>query len=496
MNAPLRRAGVVVLVLFALLFVNLNYVQAYKADDYRTDPHNSRVQISEYQRQRGSVEAAGGEVLAQSSPTDGELKYQRSYPNGEQYAHVVGYKSVNLQSTAIERLENTYLQGEADSQVAERWLAMLTGKRSSGGNVLLTLLPGAQKTAFDALSKSRTRKGAVVALDPATGALLAAVSAPSFDPNPLVSHDTQAAEKATIALEQNKDNPLYNRAFGQRYAPGSTMKVIVSAAALENGFQSSTMLQGGSSYPLPNSTNVMTNAPGVVCADQISLKDALTVSCNTAFGRLGAEQLKAKKFSDMAEAFGFEKGNTATFDQDPKNIMGAADSTVGDLYPDKQEDPARVALSSIGQASVQMTPLQGALVAATVANGGAQMRPYLIDKELAADRTSTYVAKPEKLRQPISEESASQLRDMMVSVVEKGTGKNAKIPGAQVGGKTGTAENGENTNDHGWFIGFAIKNGKPVAAVAVFLENFGKNGSAEATRIAGNVMKTIIQERG
>ncbi|MDT4989155.1 MAG: penicillin-binding protein, partial [Micromonosporaceae bacterium] len=215
MNAPLRRVGVVVLVLFGLLFVNLNYVQAYKADDYRTDPHNSRVQISEYQRQRGSIEAAGGVVLAQSAPTNDELRYQRSYPLGPQYAGLVGYKPVNLQSTGIERLENAYLQGNSDSQVAERWLAMLTGKRTSGGNVLLTVTAPAQTVAYNALRDSSVHKGAVVALDPTTGAILAAVSAPSFDPNPLTSHNTDAATQYANGLNADPDKPLLNKAFSE-----------------------------------------------------------------------------------------------------------------------------------------------------------------------------------------------------------------------------------------------------------------------------------------
>jgi peptidoglycan glycosyltransferase len=497
MNAPLRRVGVVVLVLFALLFVNLNYVQAYKADDYRTSDYNARVQISEYERQRGSIEAAGGVVLAQSEPSNDQLKYQRKYPNADQYAHVVGYKSVNLSTTGIEKLENAYLQGNADSQVAERWLAMLTGKRTSGGNVLLTLSPSAQKKAYDALRNrngGKGAKGAIVALDPQSGALLAAVSSPSFDPNPLASHDRNVARDAATRLDADPAKPLLNRAFSDIYPPGSTFKVIVSAAALTSGLTPESTVQGGAAYPLPNSGSVLRNAPGVVCDDTLTLKQALTVSCNTAFGRLGAEQLGADKVKSMAQAFGFE--DTPKFDQDTKNVMGVTASHTGTMLdPNGQVDKATVALSSIGQSNVQMTPLQGALIAATVANHGSQMRPYLIDKELAGDRTSTYVAKQQEQRQPISPEAADALRDMMISVVDNGTGKTARINGVQVGGKTGTAENGENS-DHGWFIGFAIKNGKPVAAVAVFLERAGTNGSRDAAQIAGNVMKAIIDERG
>jgi peptidoglycan glycosyltransferase len=495
MNAPLRRVGVVVLVLFGLLFANLNWVQAYKADAYRNSDYNPRVQISEYQRQRGSIEAAGGVVLAQSAPTDDDLKYQRAYPQAFQYAHLIGYKGVNLGSTAIEKLENAYLQGNADSQVADRWLAMLTGKRTSGGNVLLTLSPTAQQTAYEALqNKGRVRKGAVVALDPTTGALLAAVSSPSFDPNPLVSHDTKAAQAIARQLEADPNKPLLNRAFSELYPPGSTFKVVMSAAALANGVQPDTVLAGGTSYTAPGTTHAIENAPGVVCPDQITLKQALTVSCNTAFARMGAEQLGADNVKKMAQAFGFEA--PTRFDRDPNNLMRTTASRTGTMLdPSGQVDRPTVAQSSIGQSNVQMTALQGALIAATVANRGSQMRPYLIDKELAADRTPTYVAKPQVLRQPINEQTADVLRDMMVSVVESGTGTSAKISGVQVGGKTGTAQNGDNP-DHGWFIGFAIKNGRPIAAVAVFLEQAGSGGSHDASAIAGNVMRAIIQERG
>jgi peptidoglycan glycosyltransferase len=497
MNAPLRRAGVVVLVLFALLFANLNWVQAYKADEYRNSDYNDRVQISEYQRQRGSIELAGGEVLAQSTPTEGTLKYQRRYPLGPQYAHVVGYKPVNNASVGIEKLENAYLQGNDDSQIADRWLAMLTGKRTSGGNVLLTLSSAAQKAAFDALqNRGNVRKGAVVALDPRTGALLAAVSSPSFDPNPLVSHDTQAATDAANALDADKGTPLLNRGFSQLYPPGSTFKVIVSAAALTNGFQQETELQGGTSYTAPGTTVPIRNAPGVVCDDRITLRQALTVSCNTAFAHLGAEQLGADKIKDMARAFGFEDNNPH-FDQDPKNVMRIETSHTGDMLDPntKQADKPTVAQSSIGQSNVQMTPLQGALIAATIANGGSQMRPYLIDKELGADRAPTYVAHPQEERQPIDGSTAATLRDMMVNVVRSGTGTSARIsniPGVEVGGKTGTAQNGDGNPDHGWFIGFAIKDGKPVAAVAVLLERAGSGGSHDASQIAGNVMRAII----
>lgn len=498
MNAPLRRAGVVILVLFALLFANLNWIQGYKADDYRTSKYNGRVQYSEYERQRGSISTGrNGVVVAQSVETQDDLKYLRKYPMGPQYAHLIGYKPVNLGATDIEQMENDYLSGNADSQFVGRLAAMFTGKRVVGGNIRLTILPKTQETAYDDLVHNNlgVKKGAVVALNPDTGALLSAVSIPSYDPNPLVSHDTDVAQAAYDKLSADKSRPLANRAFSETYPAGSTFKVIDSAAALSSGIKKDDVIPGGTQYQPPQTTHPITNAPGVVCPDQITLKDALRVSCNTAFSRLCVEQLHAEKIKSMAKGFGFEA--TPKFDQDEDNDLGVVPSHTGDIAgPNGQEDPAALAISCIGQLDVRMTPLQGALIAATVANGGSQMRPYLIDSLQTADLTPTYQADPKEARQPISGSVAGDLREMMIGVVQNGTGRRAQISGFDVGGKTGTAENGEQTEDHGWFIGFAMKNGKPIVAVAVFLEGAGKGGSAEAARIAGEVMKAAITEQG
>jgi peptidoglycan glycosyltransferase len=499
MNAPLRRVGVVVLVLFALLFVNLNYVQAYKSDDYRTNDHNGRVQVSEYERQRGTIEIGRGVVLAESTATpDDRLKYLRTYPKAAEYAHVVGYKPVNNAAAGVEKMEDLWLSGDADAQFADRFLAQLTGNRTAGGNVLLTLSPAAQDAAFNELSHNNvgSTKAAAVAIDPKTGALLAAVSIPTFDPNPLASHDTQKAGKSAETLNNDPANPLLNRAFSEVYPPGSTFKVIDTATALTNGLQPDTQLVGGSDYQAPDTTQVIHNSPGVVCDQKITLKQALTVSCNTAFSRLCVEQLSADKIKSTAQAFGFEEAST--FDHDSKNVLNVTASHTGSITDQNGNvDRPGLAQSCIGQNNVRMTPLQGALIAATVANGGSQMRPYIIDKELAADRTTVnFTAAPRELRQPINGQVAGQLQDMMQSVVRSGTGTAAQIPGFDVGGKTGTAQHGDGTKDHGWFIGYAMKNGEPIVAVAVFLEDAGSGGSKEATRIGGAVMKAVISERG
>jgi peptidoglycan glycosyltransferase len=493
MNAPLRKAGVVMMVLFGLLFANLNYVQVVKADQYRTDEEHNRVRVQqqEYERQRGEI-IVDGQAVAQSVATKDLLKFQRKYPFGPTYANIVGYRPVNLAAVDVERLENEFLSGTDDSFAADRLLEMFTGKESPGGSVVLSIRKQVQEAAYKALLNNSTssKVGAVVALDPTTGAILAMASTPSYDPNPLVSHDFDAAQAAFDKLDKDPAKPLLNRAVSETFPPGSTFKVIVAAAALQNGASPSTVLTGGTSYTAPDTTTPINNAPGVVCADQITLQNALRVSCNTAFARYGTEQLGADKLKQTAQAFGFE--TKPLLERDDDNIMRVAPSTTGAIQgADGQTDRAALAQSCIGQRDVRMTPLQGAMIAAAIANDGKQMRPYLIDTLQGSDLTPMVRADPKVLRTPVSSGVASQLREMMDAVVDTGTGTNAKISGFEVGGKTGTAQNGD-APDHGWFIGYARKGSQPVVAVAVLLQNAGSGGSSEATKIGGQVMKAAI----
>ncbi|MEN3308066.1 MAG: penicillin-binding protein [Micromonosporaceae bacterium] len=501
MNAPLRRVGVVVIVLFALLFINLNWVQAYKADAYRTNEHNGRVQFTEYQRQRGTIVLSDKQtIVAQSLATGDSLKYLRKYPLGAPFAQVVGYKSVRGGSSGIERVENDFLSGNADALFTNRIKDMFTGNKTAGGNVVLTLSKNAQETAYDALVHNRqgVKNGAAVAIDPSTGGILALASTPSYDPNPLASHDGDAAQKAYNAINQQTGQPLLNRAIQDAYPPASTMKVIVSAAALSTGqYNPQTVIPAGPSYtPIQGGGFTIHNAGNGVCpGNTITLIEALTVSCNTGFAHLGVT-LGADKIKSMAQGFGFEDTGLALAGEGGATMPVVASHTGSMTGPNGQDDPNAVAQSSIGQLDVVETPLQDALIAATVANNGEQMRPYLVEKLQAPDLTTTYSAQPKTLRTPITGDVASQLQQMMESVVQNGTGAPAQIAGYQVGGKTGTAQNGEAADAHGWFIGFAMKNGKPIVAVCVFLQRAGVGGSHEAARIAGDIMKAVIAERG
>jgi peptidoglycan glycosyltransferase len=504
MNAPLRRVGVVTLVLFGLLFANLNWVQAYKADEYRNNDHNGRVQLTEYQRQRGSIAVVAGNDLvpvAKSIETSDQLKYLRQYPVVPMaYAPILGYKPVNGLATGIERAEDDFLSGNSDALFSERLRAMFTGQKSAGGNVILTVLKGAQEKAYDDLVHNNTgaKNGAVVALDPKTGAVLAMATTPSYDPNQLTGHSTTAANKVFTQLNQDPAKPLLNRATQDNYPPGSTMKVIISAAALSEGdYNPQTIIPAGPTYtPIQGGGFTIRNAVASICPDKtIALIEALVQSCNTGFAQLGVK-LGSDKIKSMAQAFGFEDNGLTLAGSDNRTIGVVASHTGAMTGQDGKDDPNAVAQSSIGQLDVKVTPMQGALVAATVANGGDQMKPYLVQKLQAPDLTITNETSPKVLRRPINASVAGQLQQMMVAVVDRGTGTKAKISGFQVGGKTGTAQNGETNGDHGWFIGFVMKDGQPICAVAVFLQNAGPGGSSEASRIAGDVMKSVIAERG
>ena len=499
MNAPLRRVGVVVMIMFGLLFANLNWVQAYKAGEYRNSPYNSRVQIAEYQRERGLILVGrDAQAVTGNVETDGRLRYQRTYPLAERYAHVVGYKPVNGEATGIEWFENEFLAGTADTLFVDRLRDLFTEDSTPGGNVLTTLSAPAQQTAYEELRDNRVgaRRGAVVALDPRTGAVQALVSMPSFDPNPLASHDPDEVEAAYQELDEDPDKPLRNRALSERYPPGSVFKIIDAAAALERGYTPQTAIPAGRTYQHPETTHVINNAAPSVCPEpEVTLIEALTESCNTAFAQLGV-RYGAAELKEKARQFGFEDEDL-TVGRVNGDGMPVAASRTGDIAnPDGTEDPAALAQSAIGQNNVRMTPLQGAMIAAAVANGGRQMRPYLVQQLLGPDRTSSYyTVAPRELRRSVSGQVAADLQTMMVSVVERGTGRNARISGYTVGGKTGTAETGSR-DDHGWFIGFVAKDGQPISAVAVLLENAGKGGSGEAARISREIMRAVIADRG
>jgi penicillin-binding protein A len=478
-NAPLRRVAISVLVLFTLLIVNVNVIQVVRSDELRSDGRNTRVLVEEYDSERGSI-VAGGTEIANSVPTDDQLTYLRQYANGPVYAPVTGYYSLVYGNSQMERAADDVLSGD-DARLFTRRLAdLFTGRDPSGGDVVLTLDPAVQETAMDGL-KGVT--GAVVALDPSTGAVLGMASTPTYDPNQLSSHEPAAIREYSDQLDSLKIDPRLNRAIDARYSPGSIFKVVVSAAALSSGeYTPDTVIPAPQELVLPGTSTALENFGGSACdpSGQQSLLEALTISCNTAFAQLGID-LGEDRVREMAEAFGIDGEG---FDI-PLTVEG---STLGEIQND-----AELGVSSIGQQDVQLTPLQAAMIASAVANDGTLMSPYLVDQVRAPDLSVIDQTDPEELSEPFSADVADQLTKMMTSVVENGSGRRARIPGVTVAGKTGTAENAG--PDHNWFIGFAPAD-DPQIAVAVFVANGGGTGGDVSAPIARDVMQAYLDGQG
>ncbi|HYX95263.1 MAG TPA: penicillin-binding protein 2 [Geodermatophilus sp.] len=479
MNAPLRRVAISVLVLFTLLIVNVNVIQVVRSDELRSDGRNTRVLVEEYDSERGSI-VAGGTEIANSVPTDDALTYLRQYANGPVFAPVTGYYSLVYGNAQMERAADDVLSGE-DARLFTRRLAdLFTGRDPSGGDVVLTLDPAVQEAAMAGL-KGVT--GAVVALDPSTGAVLGMASTPTYDPNQLSSHDPAAIRAYADQLGSQQIDPRLNRAINARYSPGSIFKVVVSAAALSSGqYTPDTVIPAPQELVLPGTRTALENFGGSACdpSGRQSLIDALTISCNTAFAQLGID-LGEDRVRKMAEAFGID-------DEGMKIPLTVDGSTIGEIQND-----AELGVSSIGQQDVQLTPLQAAMIASAVADDGTLMRPYLVDQVRAPDLSVIDQTDPEELSQPVSAEVAGQLTEMMTSVVENGSGRRARIPGVTVAGKTGTAQNAG--PDHNWFIGFAPAD-DPQIAVAVFVANGGGTGGDVSAPIARDVMQAYLDGQG
>ena len=489
MNRPLRKVALACLLLFGLLLVNVNYVQVVKAEQYRDDPRNSRVLLRTYERARGPiavVQPGGGRsAVAQSTRTDGPLTYLRTYPGGPAYAHVTGYYSFVFGATGIERGADKVLSGEDDRLAFTRLSDVVTGREVEGGSIVLTLDPEAQKAAYDALT-SRGLKGSVVAIDPRTGAVLAMASTPSFDPSRLSSFDGADIRAYSEQLNGASEDPLLNRAIARTYPPGSTFKVVTAAAALSSGSTTpDTQIPSPRELDLPQTSRNLTNFGDSACTGETStLADALRISCNTAFGALGLS-LGEDALREQAEKFGFNDDSFTT----PNRVAESVFPT--DL------DPPSLAFSAIGQFEVRTTPLQMAMVAGGVANGGEVMKPYLVQEVQAPDLSLLERADPEVYQRAVEGDVAAELNRMMQLVVSDGSGRAAAIDGIAVAGKTGTAQGAAGAAPDVWFIGFAPAD-DPQVAVAVVVEDGGAEGAGGtggkvSAPIAREVMRAVLR---
>ncbi|WP_329136378.1 penicillin-binding transpeptidase domain-containing protein [Streptomyces sp. NBC_01476] len=483
MNRCIRFAAAFCVLLLAALLVNAARVQLVDAHAYGSDPANRRIPIARYQQPRGDI-LAGGHRVTGSRDAGGQFRYRRTYADGPLYAPVTGFASQTYGSTLLEGTEDPLLAGTDPRLDSVPLWNEITRRQQRGGDVYTTIDPAAQRAAFAGLAG---RKGAVAAVDPTTGRILALVSSPSYDPAELAGTGP-AAIGAWSRLTADKDQPMLDRAIRQTYPPGSTFKVVTAAAALESGLVKDVRARTASPdpYRLPGTRVSLTNeGPGCVDA---SVYDAFRVSCNTVFAKLGADT-GARAMAGQAERFGFN-------DTRLRLPTGVAKSNF-----DTAMGPDQVALSSIGQFDTTATPLQMAMVAAAVGNGGRLMRPYLVDKVTNHSGLTVGSTQPQVLHQAVSGRTADQLQQLMEAVVTSGTGTNAAIPGAVVGGKTGTAQHGLANvgTPYAWFISYAKPRGSAVAtvAVAVVVEDAEAvradiSGGGNAAPVARAVMRAVL----
>ncbi|MFJ6746942.1 MULTISPECIES: peptidoglycan D,D-transpeptidase FtsI family protein [unclassified Streptomyces] len=463
MNRPLRHIAVFCGVLVLALLVRATWVQFIQADALAKDKNNRRVKIEAFSYPRGNI-IVGGKPITGSVATDGDFKYKRTFKNGPMYAPITGYASQAQGPTFLEGVYQDVLSGKDDRLFFNRAQAVLTGEKPRGGDVLTTIDEKAQKAAYKGLTDLHA-KGAVVALDPGSGKILAMASTPSYDPSSFAGI-TEAEGKKFVQLDGDKSKPMSNRATREVYAPGSTFKILTAAAALEHGTVSDIDAPSGAPapYTLPQTRTQVGNDISSAPCDKASLKTGMQWSCNNVFLD-AAHKLGTDKMRETAEKFGFNK-------QQFTPVRSAAST-----YPEKLDQP-QTALTGMGQGSLTSTPLQMAMVTAGLANDGKVMKPYMVDELRGPDLSTIEKFEPTPLHpkdpQAVSASTAKKVQEMMEYTVDEGTASKAKIDGVTVGGKTGTAQHGADVNDerpYAWFVSYAKKSdGSSPVAVAVFVD--------------------------
>jgi penicillin-binding protein A len=477
MNKQLRRVTILVTLMFLALFVSTTIIQFAQRSELQSDGRNARTFYASFKTERGQI-LVDGEPIAYSTPVDGRYTYQRVYAAGPMYSTVTGYFTVQPATGGLEGDLNSYLSGNSDEQFLERLNAIITGSDPQGASVELTIDPVVQQAAWDALG---SYTGAVVAIDPRTGAILALVSKPTYDPNQLAVHDPQLVEDTYQSLLADPSDPLIDRGIaGDLNPPGSTFKLVVTATALESGqFTADSEFPNPSSIVLPGTSTSIGNSGESNCggAATVSIANALRLSCNVPFaqlaGALGDDAIRAQ-----AEEFGFG----SSFDLPMSSTPSA--------YPQTASE-AETWLSGFGQASVRASPLQMAMVSAAVANGGVLMQPTVVESILAPDLTVLQSLQPQVYSTPLNPQNAATMAQMMVNGVSNGVASGARINGVAVAGKTGTAENGDGEPFTVWFTGFAPADA-PEVAIAVVLEGTPCCGNSLAAPIARKVMEAVL----
>jgi peptidoglycan glycosyltransferase len=481
-NKQLRRLGAGLLACYLALLGMVNYIQVWHADALNRDPRNSRAIVRDFDRPRGQIVSADGAVLAQSVPSAAgdRFTFQRAYPEGALFAHLTGYLNFNFGARGLESSYNDQLSGVSVDQGLQTLRDIFESGQHTN-DVTVTVRKDLQQLARDTLGDQR---GSVVAIDPRDGSILAMWSFPSYDPNPLASHDAAAAQAARDALNPNTfDTPLLAKAYQSRFFPGSTFKLVTGSVGVDTGkvTENEPVFPATNAYKPPDGQPI-SNFGGEVCGG--ALFDILRISCNSAFAEMGAEVIGPADMRAGAERFGFNA-------KPPIDLPEAASS----VFPDTGRSKAFLGQASIGQFNTAATPLEMAMVAGAIGNGGVMMAPHVL-KEIRDDKgrvTKTYA--PQPWRTAVKPETAALMKQAMVGVVQRGTGTAARINGFEVGGKTGTAQLGTNPpSSHAWFVCYAGPAGQPPSiAVAVIVE--GEPGVSETTggTVAAPIARTIAE---
>lgn len=477
MNRQIRRVAFALLIFFGVILGNLVRLQIVQAEALAEHEANRRSLFKEYALERGAILSADGKTLARSEERPGsELKFLRLYPEGALFAHVTGYYSVRFGRTGLERSYNAELAGKGGAITIQDLGDRLFGEGERGDILVLSIDSRVQSAAVEALGN---RRGGIAALDPVTGQVLALVSSPSFDPNPLSQHSAEGQQQARNALVDDPAKPDLNRATSETYPPGSTLKVVTAAAALTHGRGPGTTFASTRSYLPPQTDKPITNFGGASCGGD--MVEALRLSCNTYFARLAAE-LPEGALEDTALAFGFTE-------TPPIDIRAAASRLP---TPEQLASPAFRAQAGIGQFEVAATPLQMALVAAAVANGGQVPVPQIV-KEIRDPRGSIVREFRAGIwKEAVEGATADVLKEMMITAVERGFARTGDVPGVTVGGKTGTAETGrDDSSAHVWMIAFAPAEA-PRIAVAVLVEA-GDRADATGAGVAAPIARRVME---
>lgn len=507
MERRIRRLGIGFVVLFGLLFAQVAYVQVVAADRIANQPANAPRQIrAEYQTERGRILAADGlTVLAESVPAapGSVYAFERSYPKGALYGQITGYYSRVYGLSGLEQAMNPYLSGDAPDLVAANLTDLILGRPKKGGTVITTIVPRIQMAARDALG---SRLGAVVAVDPRTGDVLALWSNPSFDPEPISVGTADEMQRAWQRVIDDPDKPLVSKAFQELYLPGSTGKLVTATAALQNGYGPERPWPNPHVLDLPTTDDDLENFGNEYCnggSKTVTMAQAFQQSCNVTFGEIGLK-LGAQRLTDMAFGWAFCPTLPPEQVDCQETPMPFALGMEDGHYPEPSYFDERIpalAYSAVGLDNVLTNPLHLAMITGAIGNGGTLYAPRIATEVRDANGQKVTTFSPEQLGHPISADTAAAMRQMMVSVTQGGTATTAfaGFP-VTVAGKTGTATNGVGEPPNAWFTAFAPAGATdtPRVAVTVIVLDGGDladeaTGGREAAPIARQVIEAALK---